>query len=120
MKRMIKSSNEITNLDNDRKYSIGLFVDNNLLGYVFKWTEAGPTVKVMNDLSVAKQYSNLSSAKRALAQINYCNKIYLYDDTSEFPVVQYVKESILQNYKRHNISGNFEDISKCKLEVVEL
>lgn len=120
MKRMIKSSNEITNFDNDIKYSIGLFVDNKLLGYVFKWTEAGPTVKVMNDLSVAKQYSNLSSAKRALAQINYYNKIYLYDDTSEFPVVQYVKESILQNYKRHNVSGNFEDISKCKLEVVEL
>lgn len=120
MKRMIKSSNEAANLENDRKYGIGLFVDNKLLGYVFKWNEVGPTVRVKDDLSVAKQYSNLSSAKRALAQYNYYNKIYLYDNTSEFPVVQYVKDTVLQNYKRHNVSGNYEDISKCRLEVIEL
>lgn len=120
MKRLIKASydNDDTSNDNEIKYGIGLFVDNELVGYFFRFTQSrgSYTARFQVDVNWAKTYNTRANANRALSYYNEYNEIYLYKDGELLKEYMHWRPGFLET----NTNPAYDDINRCELKVIEL
>lgn len=119
MKRLIHASDDAT-LQNF--HIVAYDANNKLIGYLFRYNESrGVGVcRLSDDPQDAKQYSNMTSAKRAKSYYSNFSELYLYTDNSGWPAVKYLPLSSESADKLNKMDGSNSEIKPvkgCRLEV---
>lgn len=119
MKRLIHASDDATL----QKFHIVAYDANNkIIGYLFGYNESRGTAvcRLSDDPHDAKQYSNITSAKRAKAYYNNFSELYVYTADSEGPAVKYLpltQESADKLNERGGYPSYIRPVEGCRLEV---